>query len=103
MLAIKERKIVVEKIFEIDIEKVCDVPLNTNSMYRALGHDIGVNKNILLNTRIRDFATTLSILKPHLNENNMKGRLRFFLSMLEESRLSHDPQFKSMYNLVHID
>lgn len=33
----------------------------------------------------------------------MKARLKFCLSMLEESSISHDPVFKSMHNVVHID
>jgi hypothetical protein len=42
-------------------------------------------------------------LKPHLKDANMKARLRFCLSMIEESTILHDPMFKSMHNVVHID
>jgi hypothetical protein len=38
-----------------------------------------------------------------MKDSNMKDRLRFCLSMLEETSLPHDPEFKSMHNIVHID
>jgi hypothetical protein len=38
-----------------------------------------------------------------LKEENKIERLRFCLSMLESSTLSHDPTFKTMHNIVHID
>lgn len=50
-----------QKIFEIDIEKVFDVPLNKHNMYRALGHDIGVNKNILLNYKNKGFCDDIQV------------------------------------------
>lgn len=45
----------------------------------------------------------LSTLKPHMKDDNMKQRLRFCLSMLEETSIPRDPIFKFMYNIVHID
>lgn len=42
-------------------------------------------------------------LKPQLKDSNMKAKLKFCLSMLEESSIPHDPMFKSMHNVVHID
>jgi hypothetical protein len=88
----------------IDIEKVREVALNKRSSYRALGHALCVNKNKLLNLNkegvLRRHTSTL---KPHLKEDNMKDRLRIFLSVLDGSSISHDPVFKSIYNVVHID
>ncbi|XP_058745183.1 uncharacterized protein LOC131617899 [Vicia villosa] len=38
-----------------------------------------------------------------MRDNNMKEQLKFWFSMLEESSIPHDPKFKSMHNVVHID
>nr|ABN08756.1 Homeodomain-like [Medicago truncatula] len=92
------------KRIEVDMEKMCDVPLDKRSTYRALGHAIGVNKNILLRNKKEGILRRISSpLKPHLNENNMKSCLRFCLSNLEDSSIPQEPKFKSMYNVVHID
>lgn len=42
-------------------------------------------------------------IKPSLNDDNMKHRLRFCFSMLEIDTLDHEPKFVNMYNIVHID
>ncbi|WOH11132.1 hypothetical protein DCAR_0830611 [Daucus carota subsp. sativus] len=44
-----------------------------------------------------------STLKPFLTDENKKARLQFCLSMLEEESLPHDPTFKDMNNMIHID
>ena len=36
-------------------------------------------------------------------DDNMKARLIFCLSLLEESSIPYDPKFKSMYNVVNTD
>jgi hypothetical protein len=38
-----------------------------------------------------------------MTDDNLKARLRFCLSMLEENSIPSEPKFKSMYNVVHID
>ncbi|WOG82535.1 hypothetical protein DCAR_0101700 [Daucus carota subsp. sativus] len=42
-------------------------------------------------------------LKPVLTDENKKARVQFCLSKLEEDSLPHDPTFKSMQNVIHID
>jgi len=67
-------------------------------------YTIGVNKNILLRNKKEGILRRISSpLKPHLNENNTKSRLRFCLSNLKDSSIPQEPKFKSMYNVVHID
>ena len=43
------------------------------------------------------------VLKPYLNDNNMKALIEFYLDTLEESSIPHDLVFKRVYNVVHID
>jgi hypothetical protein len=86
------------KRIEIDIESVRQVPLSKRDTYRSLAHALGVNKNILLNYKKEGVLRRhTSALKPYLKEDNLKDRLRFCLSMLEESSIPHNPMFKSMY------
>jgi hypothetical protein len=44
---------------------------------------------------------TSNAIKPQLKEENKRSRLKFCLSMLEGT--PHDPLFKSMHNIIHID
>ncbi|XP_057440743.1 uncharacterized protein LOC130732769 [Lotus japonicus] len=38
-----------------------------------------------------------------MKEENKTARLKFCLSMMESATIPHDPIFKAMYNIVHID
>lgn len=38
-----------------------------------------------------------------MKEENKTTRLKFCLSMMESATIPHDPTFKAMYNIVHID
>ncbi|KAI5385521.1 hypothetical protein KIW84_072209 [Lathyrus oleraceus] len=93
-----------QKRVELDIEKMRNLPLVKRSTIRSLA--------FALETSPRKIGECLkkgilrrhsSALKPHMTEDNMKSRLKFCLSMLEESNISYDPKFQSMYNIVHID
>jgi len=42
-------------------------------------------------------------IKPHLTEENKKARLRFCLSMIDQSTLHSNPMFIDMFNYIHID
>lgn len=92
------------KRVEIDIEKVCSIPLAKRSTQRGLAKALGVSKTTFMKF-IKDgiLRRNSNTLKPHLKDSNMKARLKFCLSMLDETSIPHDPQFKSMYNVVHID
>ncbi|XP_045831165.1 uncharacterized protein LOC123922494 [Trifolium pratense] len=100
----KKTKNVGRKRIEIDIEKVRDVELNKRGTYRSLGRALNVNKNRLLQLKKEGILRRHSSpLKPYLKDDNKISRLRFCLSMLDENTILHDPQFKSMYNVIHID
>ncbi|XP_058783982.1 uncharacterized protein LOC131658736 [Vicia villosa] len=92
------------KRVELDIEKMRNLPLVKRSTIQSLA--------FALETSPRKIGEYLkqgvlhrhsSALKPHMTEDNMKARLRFCLSMLEESSIPYDPKFQAMYNIVHID
>jgi len=93
-----------QKRVEIDIEKVCNIPLAKRGTQRGLAKALGISKTTLLKF-IKDgiLRRNSNTLKPQLKDSNMKARLKFCLSMLDETSIPHDPQFKSMYNVVHID
>ncbi|KAJ1278221.1 hypothetical protein BS78_04G062700 [Paspalum vaginatum] len=50
-----------------------------------------------------EFRRHTNAIKPTLNEENKKARVRFCLSMLDPSSVPHEPRFNEMYNIVHID
>lgn len=99
-------KICSRKRIEIDFEKVRDVSLPKWRTLRGLAYPSGVVKSKTTLTKyLREgvLRRHSNALKPQLKDNNKKARLKFCLSMLEESSISHDPVFKSMHNVVHID
>jgi len=67
------------------------IALNTNKSSLAMMQKLGV---------IRRHT---SAIKPILKEENKICRLKFCLLMLENNSLPHDPTFKAMYSIVHID
>jgi len=71
---------------------------------RGLAKTLSISKMTLLKL-IKDgiLRCYSNALKPHLKDSNIKARLKFCLSMLEETSISQDPQFKFMYNVVHMD
>jgi hypothetical protein len=93
------------KRVEIDFEKIRDIPLAKRSTYQSLAKALGVKSKSVLEKYVAEgvLRRHSSTLKPHMKDDNKKERLRFCLSMLEESSIPHDPMFKSMYNIVHID
>ncbi|KAI5439312.1 hypothetical protein KIW84_024911 [Lathyrus oleraceus] len=93
------------KRVEIDFEKIRDISLPKRSTFRSLAKALGIRSKLILEKYVSEevLRKNSSALKPHMKDDNMKQRLRFCLSMLEETTISHDPIFKSMYNIVHID
>ncbi|XP_058783523.1 uncharacterized protein LOC131658218 [Vicia villosa] len=93
-----------QKRVKVDIEKVRDISLAKCSTLHILAFALGISKTALLKF-VKDgtLRRHSNGLKPHMKDSNMKDRLRFCLSMLEETSLLHDPEFKSMHNIVHID
>ncbi|XP_050875083.1 uncharacterized protein LOC127078694 [Lathyrus oleraceus] len=93
------------KRVEIDFEKIRDISLPKRSTFLSLAKALGIRSKSILKKYVSEgvLRKHSSTLKPHVKDDNMKQRLRFCLSMLEETSIPHDPIFKSMYNIVHID
>jgi hypothetical protein len=72
----------------IDIQKVRDIPLAKRSTLQSLAFALGISKTTLLKFVKEEILRRHSnALKPYLKEENMKARLRFCLSMLEETNM----------------
>lgn len=52
---------------------------------------------------MEDIRRHSNFIKYFLKEDNTRQQLQFCLSMLESGSIPHDPIFKGMYNIVHID
>ncbi|XP_050229431.1 uncharacterized protein LOC126678580 [Mercurialis annua] len=92
------------KKVEIDLELIRSVPLHKRTSLESLACSINMSKNRVFNLlksgAIRRHSNAI---KPFLKEENMRARLQFCISMLNESSIPHDPIFKGMYNIIHID
>ncbi|XP_058756226.1 uncharacterized protein LOC131629457 [Vicia villosa] len=93
------------KRVEIDFEKIRDISLPKRSTFQSLAKALGIRSKSILEKYVSEgvLRKHSSALKPHMKDDNMKQCLRLCLSMLEESSIPHDPIFKSMHNIVHID
>ncbi|XP_057453214.1 uncharacterized protein LOC130745087 [Lotus japonicus] len=93
------------KRVEIDLEKALEVPLAKRSSLRSLACALGLKSKTTLEKYLKEgkLRRHSSSLNPHLKDDNMKARLRFCFNMLDENSIPHNPMFKSMYNVVHID
>jgi transposase len=93
------------KRVEIDLEKIRDVPLGNRSTLRSLAFALGIKSKTTVEKLVKEgiLRRHSSTLKPYIKDDNKKDRLRFCLSMLEENNIPHNPIFKSMYNIIHID
>lgn len=88
----------------IDIEKIREIPLHKRSSLRSLAEALECTTGQLMRLIKKGVLRRhSSALKPHMTDDNMKARLRFCLSMLEESSIPFEPKFKSMHNVIHID
>jgi len=105
MFVTRKQQIVVENKKVKDIEKIHDIPLHKRSSLRSLAEalECTTGQLVRLIKEGRVLRRHSSALKPHMKNDNMKPRLRFCLSMLEERNIPYEPKFKSMYNVVHID
>ena len=89
---------------DIDIEKKRDIPLHKRGSLWSLAKALEWSTTQLLKyLKEGVLRRHSSALKPHITDDNMKARLRFCLSMLEESSIPYEPYFKSMCNVVNID
>ncbi|XP_024636148.2 uncharacterized protein [Medicago truncatula] len=93
------------KRIQIDFDKMRNVSLAKRSTLRSLQTVLGLKTKTTLLKCIKEgvLRRHSNVLKPYLNDSNKKARIEFCLDMLEESSIPHDPVFKPMYNVVHID
>ena len=93
-----------KRVYTDIIERVREIPILQRQTLRSLSSSLKISKTTLIKMKkAGNIRRCSSALKPHLKEENKLSRLRFCLSMLEESSIPHDPRFKSMHNVVHID
>lgn len=93
-----------KKRFQFDLSKVATIALHKRSTIRKLANALEVSKSSLH----RWFKEGLlhqhsNSLKPQLKEANMKERLRWCMSVLDPNTLPHEPKFKDIDNIIHID
>nr|ABD32506.1 probable transposase - soybean transposon mariner element Soymar1-related, putative [Medicago truncatula] len=93
------------KRIQIDFDKMCNASLAKRSTFQSLQTVLGLKTKTTLLKCIKEgvLRRHSNVLKPYLNDNNLKARIEFCLDMLEESSIPHDPVFKHMYNVVYID
>ncbi|KAI5386953.1 hypothetical protein KIW84_073192 [Lathyrus oleraceus] len=90
------------KRIQIDPNQISQIPLRQRTNIRSLSFAMKTNPTsvfrLLKSGVIRRHSNAI---KPLLKEENKRVRLEFCLSMLEG--IPHDPMFKSMHNIIHID
>ena len=92
------------KKIQVDLTRVVDIPLNRRGSIRSLATALNINKSSLHRLFKEGLLRRHSnSLKPYLKEENKQARLRWVLSMLEESTLPDNPKFKEMKNIIHSD
>lgn len=92
------------KRIQIDHDRIGEIPLRQRTTIRSLACALDTNSTSLfrlLKTGV--ICRHSNAIKPLLKEENKRSRLQFCLSMLEGSSIPHDPIFKSMNNIIHVD
>lgn len=88
----------------VDLSTIATIPFHKRSTIRKLARELSVSKSWLhrqfKNGLLRRHSNSL---KPCLKEENKKERLRWCLSMLDQSTLPNNPKFIEMDNVIHID
>lgn len=83
---------------------VLNVPLHKRNTIRSLARALGVKRSSLHRWFNEGLLRRHSnSLKPFLKDANKQERLRFCISMLEQSSLPNNPKFFEMGNIIHID
>ncbi|XP_057418948.1 uncharacterized protein LOC130713174 [Lotus japonicus] len=92
------------KRIQIDYDRISEIPLRQRTTIRSLACALDTNPTSMFRLLqagvIRRHSNPM---RPLLKEENKRSRLQFSLSMLEDSSIPHDPIFKSMNNIIHID
>ncbi|XP_065877171.1 uncharacterized protein [Euphorbia lathyris] len=91
------------KRMHIDLTKIKEIQLHKRTTLASLASSLKVSKStchkLLKDGAIRRHTNAI---KPFLKDENKISRLQFCISMFGSS-IPHDPIFKGMYNMVHID
>ncbi|XP_065862399.1 uncharacterized protein [Euphorbia lathyris] len=92
------------KRIQIDWNRFREIPLQQRTTLSSLAYAMDMKRTTMFR-RLQSGAIRRhsNAIKPLLKEENKRSRLKFCISMLEESSIPHDPTFKEMYNIVHID
>jgi hypothetical protein len=92
------------KRVEINPDDISAIPVMKRTTLHDLAKELNVAKSTL-HKRFKEgkFKRHTNDIKPTLTDENMRGRVRYCLSMLHPPSLPHQPTFKDMYNMVHID
>ncbi|XP_015163525.1 uncharacterized protein [Solanum tuberosum] len=92
------------KRIQVDINQFKEIPLCRRTNIRSLSFAINMAKSTVFR-RVKEGAIRphTNAIKPHLTEENKKARLRFCLSMIDQSTLHSNPMFIDMFNYIHID
>jgi hypothetical protein len=92
------------KKIQVDLTRVVDIPLNRRGTIRSLATALNINKSSLHRLFKEGLLRRHSnSLKPYLKEENKQARLRWVLSMLQESTIPDNPKFKEIKNIIHSD
>jgi hypothetical protein len=95
------------KKVNLNLSRITTIPLNRRSTLRSLANALGEHVSIsTLHRRFKlgELRRHSSTLKPLLRESNMRNRLEFCMSMIDQATLyDAQPKFKEMDNIVHTD
>jgi hypothetical protein len=86
-----------------DLSTIAAIPLHKSTI-RKLASGLGVSKS-WLHRQFKSgiFRRHSNSLKPSLKEDNKKERLRWCISMLDQTTLPNSLKFSEMDNIIHID
>ncbi|XP_058775250.1 uncharacterized protein LOC131649505 [Vicia villosa] len=92
------------KKIQLDVDQIRGIPLSQRTIIRCLSHALNMSKTTI-HRRLKSgvMRRHSNPIKPFLNEENKRSRLRFCISMPQSASLPHDPIFSGMYNIIHID
>lgn len=95
------------KKLEFDLSRVQKVPLRRRMNIRSLACALNMPKSTLYD-RIKEglIRSHTNAVKPYHTDKNKTARLRYCMSMLEQSSLNQiisPPIFQEMFNVIHID
>jgi len=92
------------KRIAFDPEVIKQVDLRKRTTLKDLANELNMAKTTLWR-RLQEglLRRHTNAIKSTLTDDNKVGRVRFCLSMLDEHTVPHDPKFKVMYNVIHID